>query len=250
MQQEYYREYYAYEREHWWFRARAEILSQKIRAWLGSGRPPRILNVGAALGASSDLLARFGHVVSVEYDPGCCVFVTGNGLERVVNASITALPFAADSFDLVCAFDVIEHVADDDGAVMELKRVCRPGGAIMVTVPAFMALWSHHDEVNQHHRRYRLHGLVRLFSRDGRIVDATYFNTLLFPVVLFVRMATRLVPQRWIRKGAGSDFSLVSSGLADRICYSILKSEGAWLERGRALPFGVSAFLSWQKRAT
>lgn len=249
MQQDYYHEYYIYEREHWWFRARADILSSKLRSCVASEKGRlRILNVGAALGATTEWLAQFGDVVSVEYDRGCCQFLAlRRPSDPIINSSVTSLPFQAESFDVVCAFDVIEHVDDDEGAVGELRRVCRPGGAVIVTVPALMALWSHHDTVNQHYRRYRLAHLRNLFRGKGRIVDATYFNTFLFPVVLLVRAGTRLVPQRWIRSGAGSDFSLVRSGLIDRICYRILKSESVWLRQGRVFPFGVSAYLAWKK---
>jgi SAM-dependent methyltransferase len=247
MNKEYYREYYTLEREHWWFRARREILAAQLESLVPHARPARILNVGAALGASSEMLARYGEVVSVEFEKDCCDFVRKRFGRTYVNASITALPFPSETFDLVCAFDVIEHVDDDALAVREMKRVCRPRGSIVVTVPAFMMLWSHHDEVNHHRRRYRMPELKGLFDSSGRQLYASYFNSLLFVPIIAVRAATKLVPQRWIRSGAGSDFTLVKSGLLDTIFYRMLRAENAWLRRGRRAPFGVSAFLSWRK---
>jgi len=245
MDERYYTEYFKLEREHWWFRARSNILAAQVARTI----PPRarILNVGAAMGASSEMLGRFVSVTSVEYEKACCDFVSRHFGKTFINASITDLPFPAASFDLVCAFDVIEHVQDDARAVAEMMRVCRPGGLVMVTVPAFMALWSHHDEVNHHVRRYRMPRLKRLFQRDGDVVRASYFNAFLFLPILGVRLATKLVPQRWIRSGAGSDFTLASSRLLDSIFYGVLSFENFWLGAGLTLPFGVSILVSSKK---
>jgi SAM-dependent methyltransferase len=248
MDKEYYREYFTFEREHWWFRARSRILAaQVVRFADGVTGRPRILNIGAALGASTDMLGRYGDVVSVEYEKDCCDFVARSSGKIFINASITDLPFPASSFDLVCAFDVIEHVEDDGRAVREMMRVCRPGGAVAVTVPAFMMLWSHHDVVNHHQRRYRRHELRRLFQSSGRVVYASYFNSLLFLPIIGIRAITKLVPQKWIRSGSGSDFSLVKSPLLDRVFFNVLSVENSWLRRGCSVPFGVSIFMSWQK---
>jgi SAM-dependent methyltransferase len=248
MDARYYVEYFALEREHWWFRARRNILAAQVaKLTAGTGGRARILNVGAALGASTDMLSSYGRVVSLEYEKDCCEFVARKFGSTFVNASITELPFPAESFDLVCAFDVIEHVADDLLAVRELMRVCKPGGAVAVTVPAFMLLWSHHDVVNHHHRRYRVRQLMRLFGSSGRVVYASYFNSLLFPIIVAVRVAAKALPGRWIRRGAGSDFTLVSNSAVDAFCYRILDTENIWLRRGWRVPFGVSAFLAWRR---
>ncbi len=248
MDKQYYKEYLTFEREHWWFRARSRILAAQI-ANLVRGLPgrARILNIGAALGASSDMLSRYGDVVSVEYEKECCDFVALSSGKIFINASVTDLPFPPDSFDLVCAFDVIEHVTEDERAVREMTRVCRPGGAVAVSVPAFMMLWSHHDVVNHHQRRYRLHELRRLFKSSGRVLYASYFNSVLFLPIIGVRAITKLLPQKWIRSGSGSDFSLVKSRVLDRLFYHVLSLENTWLRRGWSAPFGVSIFASWKK---
>jgi SAM-dependent methyltransferase len=251
MDRSYYREYYTLEREHWWFRARSNILSAQLAEMVGRlHRRPTILNIGAALGASSEMLSRYGDVTSVEYDKECCDFVRQHAARHFINASITELPFRSGCFDIVCAFDVIEHVQDDARAVLEMIRVCRPGGVVAVTVPAFKLLWSHHDEVNHHQRRYRLPALRQLFQGPGQPILESYFNVALFPPIAMLRAVTRLVPQSWIRRGAGSDFTLVENRWLDGLFYRVLNSETAWLRRGGTFPFGVSAFLSWQKGST
>lgn len=247
MDKAYYREYYDLERKHWWFRARAEILREHLRRLLRGRDEVRILNVGAATGRSTELLSTLGKVVSVEYDGDCCVFTRSQTGLELLQASVVDLPFHDRSFDLVCAFDVIEHVEDDAKGVAELNRVCRPDGLICVTVPAFMFLWSRHDDVNHHCRRYSGPQLRALLAAaGGEPVNHSYFNfCLFFPIAAF-RLLTSMLPKRQ-RKDAGSDFFAVQSPLLDRVFYAIFRSEGILLRWGVRLPVGVSILSTWKK---
>ena len=191
MQHDYYKEYYELERNHWWFVAREGILSNYIQQLIQQEKLPsadlKILNVGCGPGRSSEYLSKFGKVTSIEYDKFCCEFASEKTGLEIINGSITELPFSDNSFDLVCAFDVIEHVEDDLLAVNEMKRVVKDEGIIFITVPAYMSLWSHHDEINQHFRRYKLHEVDRLFKFDknGKTIFSSYFNFFLFlPITL------------------------------------------------------------------
>ncbi len=248
MNKDYYFEYYKLERNHWWFKVRAEILMKHIKN-LQLGSNLKILNIGVATGKTSQLLDQFGTVTSLEYDKDCCDFIEKEVGIPVINGSILELPFQADSFDLVCAFDVIEHVEDHLKAVQEMKRVCKPRGIVSVTVPAFMALWGQHDVVNNHYRRYVLPELTTLFNQqeDGKIVFKNYFNFILFLPILSVRFAARLAPSLFQRKGAGSDFTLLKEdAFINKLLYKLFKLEVPVLKRLR-LPFGVSILLTWQK---
>ncbi|MEO1654241.1 MAG: class I SAM-dependent methyltransferase [Bacteroidota bacterium] len=245
MNKAYLQAYYRLEREHWWFVVRGKIIRDRVQSWAAQGKPdPKILNVGAATGKTSELLEAFGEVTSIEYDEGCVAFVRKTLNIPIIQASILDLPYADQTFDLVCAFDVIEHVENDQRAAAELHRVCKPGGAILVTVPAFNQLWSHHDVVNQHFRRYTRKTLQKLWvASDFERSNTTYFNTFLFPPIWLFRRISRFIPAQWIRREAGSDFSVPGSrGWITRIFYLVFSLERLCLSY-ISFPFGVS--LMW-----
>jgi ubiquinone/menaquinone biosynthesis C-methylase UbiE len=251
MDKNYYKEYFSLERNHWWFKVRAKIILLLIDKSLAKkdSNKQAVLNIGAATGKTSEILAKYGEVTSLEYDKECCEFVNENLPIKVINGSILELPFADNTFDLVCAFDVIEHVEDDKLALAEMKRVCKPNGLITVTVPAFMSLWSHHDIVNQHFRRYTKSNLTQLFTGNGlNYTVATYYNSILFLPIFMFRLFTKIIPQKWIRKGAGSDATLGSEdGLVNKIMYQIFNIELTLL-KAMKFPFGVSIFMSAIKK--
>lgn len=243
----YYGEYFRNEREHWWFRARESILRGQVARARRQGRlgpRPRILNIGAATGRSSEWLAEFGDVTSLEYDADCCRLTRERTGLDVVEGSILALPWPDRSFDLTCAFDVIEHVEDQVTAAREMLRVTRPGGMLFVTVPAYRFLWSEHDEINHHVRRYTPGELRRLFA-DSEVGLCCGFNSVLFAPIAAQRLLQRLV--RAVRpRGDGplrSDFTRSRFPLVEPALEWMFRSERLWLDRGVGLPWGVSAML-------
>lgn len=243
MNKEYYSEYYNLERSNWWFLARRNILSAQIKKLPISNKSLRILNLGIATGASSQWLSEFGNVTSVEYDKDVCDFVREELKIDVVQASITDLPFEDKSFDLVCAFDVIEHVEDDRKAIEEMSRVCTKQGYIFVTVPAFMHLWSEHDEINLHFRRYTMDGLTNLIKKEVLSIKYnSYFNTFLYPPISLVRVISMLKSNKK-EKQPKSDFSKINSSFLEKILFHIFNSENILLRRSIKMPFGVSIML-------
>ena len=125
MKKEYYKEYFYLERNHWWFVVRSKILKAVIHKFVSANSSLSILNVGVATGATTEMLSEFGEVTSIEYDPDCCDFMNKHSQIKVINGSILDLPGTDNAFDLVCCFDVIEHVEDHHRAVNELFRVCK-----------------------------------------------------------------------------------------------------------------------------
>ena len=246
----YYKEYATLERQHWWFKVRGKIISRLISASIQNkeNKPLSILNIGAATGKTSELLSKFGTVTSLEYDQDCCNYANQQFNMTIIHGSILDLPFKDEEFDLVCAFDVIEHVEDDLSGVHEMKRVCKKDGQIVLTVPAYMFLWSHHDVVNHHFRRYTLKSLKDLVKKSDLIpLRATFFNTILFIPIAIFRLLSKMIPGKIIRKGAGSDATLHTyDGLISRILYRIFSWELSILKLFN-FPFGVSIFISLSK---
>jgi SAM-dependent methyltransferase len=180
------------EERHWWYRGRRRVLERTIDRL---ALPPHahILDAGCGSGRNMVDLARHGEVTGVELSHTSATLARARGVGEVVEGSVMDMPFAEHSFDMVVCLDVIEHLQDDRGALRELRRVLRPGGALLVTVPAYQWLWSGHDEVNHHHRRYSRATLQQAAREAGwECARTTHFNFLLLPVAVALRALDRL----------------------------------------------------------
>jgi SAM-dependent methyltransferase len=250
----YYSEYYALERSHWWFTARLKMLEIVLKKhclpYFKTVKPLKILNIGVATGATSQMLEKYGTVTSVEYDSSCCDFLKEKVGIIAVNASLTDLPFSNESFDIVCAFDVIEHIKDDAKAVSEISRVLHPEGKFFITVPAFRFLWSNHDVVNHHIRRYTLSQVNKLFLTNTLQAEyRSYFNFWLFFPVVIARALLNIFPRKKKNETSGSDFEVLnSSKIINNILYKIFFSESFFLLKGITLPVGVSMLIVGNKQ--
>lgn len=248
MDKAYYKSYYDYERNHWWFRARSEILRRYLLRNVIRERKLKILNVGVATGATTMMLQRMGEVTSLEYEQDCINFVKDKVDFEIIQGSILELPFTDNQFDLVCAFDVIEHVEDDKLAVKEMARVCVQGGSVMVTVPAIMSLWSEHDEINHHFRRYTQSSLLQIFesAQNGTVLFSSYFNSILFLPIFAARKVSNIF-RRKQSASMHSDFEKFNPGVLNSLLYQIMKSEELFHSAKVKLPLGVSLSLHWLK---
>lgn len=240
------REYKDHEEKHWWFRVREQIIVRSLRSHLNRDRGLRILDVGSGGGGTSKALACLGEVTCVEPSPELYEALRQTSDFPVVHGSILELPFADDEFDLVCAFDVVEHVEQDGRAAAELARVCKSGGMVAITVPAYQSLWSHHDEVNHHFRRYRSNQLRCLFCPPLHLRYSTYFNTLLFAPIWIFRRLSGLFPKKTHSQSSGSDFSVLPHPLVSAFFYHLFALELFWLPRS-SFPFGVSLLQLYSK---
>ncbi len=221
--------------DYWWYRARSGLL----RAALGNyvGHPGRVLDVGSADGPSVDWMKGDHQRIALDMDPRG--LAPGSG----VCASATALPFPDASFDVVAAFDVIEHCEPEDRAVAELARVLRPGGRLLASVPAYAWAWSDHDVRAGHHRRYTRPQLLRAVRSQGLLVRrATYGFASVFPMFAAERGVRRLRRQQ---EGSSSRLPSVSP-TQDRVLSGLCRAEARVLRR-RDLPFGSSIFLAAEK---
>jgi SAM-dependent methyltransferase len=156
----------------------------------------------------------------------------------VIAGSVLEMPFADESFEAAVTLDVIEHLEDDLAALRELRRVVAPGGALLVTVPAYQWLWSGHDEINHHHRRYTRRSLQRVAEQAGWTqLRTTYFNSLLLPVAILLRVLDR------VNRARTTESSLdlwVPPAPANWLLERPLKAEAALIGRGGRIPAGLS----------
>lgn len=186
-------EFEALERDHWWFRGRRRVYVELLRDALAGERPLRVLDAGAGVGGFLDELAALGgELVHSELEPAALARCRARGHGRGVRASVEALPFRDESFDLVCLFDVLEHADDDRAVAAEVARVLRPEGLLVATVPAHPWLFTKNDRVAGHRRRYTRRALrLALALPELELLRCTYANALLFPAIAAFLLAAR-----------------------------------------------------------
>lgn len=221
------------QRDHWWYRGRRHIIAGQIER-LGLPHGARILEAGCGPGGNIDMLAGFGTVDAFDPSPLAIDFA---GEARARRLAIGRLPDAIpfdDDYDLVTAFDVLEHVPDDQAAIMALARRVKPGGHLVLTVPAHPVLWSEHDERNHHCRRYTPAAFRRLVADTGlSIVKFTSFNAHLAPLIAGLRLYRTLLGKR------GYKDETLPSPRVNRLLEAIFKAEAGVLAWG-AYPVGIS----------
>jgi SAM-dependent methyltransferase len=224
------------EDRHWWYRGRRTVLDGVI-ADLGLPGAARILDAGCGSGRNMVELSRYGAVTGIELSDASVAVARERGAGEVISGSLLEMPFAEGSFDFAVTLDVIEHLEDDLGALRELRRTVVPGGALLVTVPAYQWLWSGHDEINHHHRRYTRGSLQKVAEQAGwRQERTTYFNSLLLPVAILLRVLDRVNT-----KTTESSLDLwVPPEPLNWLLERPLAIEAAMIRRGGRIPAGLS----------
>lgn len=222
--------------DYWWYRARSDLLAETLAPYLGE--PSITLDVGSADGPSVAWM-RGGHR-HVTLDLSSRGLVPGEG----VCGSALALPFADDVFDVVAAFDVVEHCDSETQAMSELARVLAPRGRMLLSVPAYQWAWSDHDERAGHFRRYTRPRLISLVEGAGLTVErSTYAFTAVFPFFVAERVARRM--RKRIGRAPAPGLARTTPGL-ERMLMALARVDQRLL-RGRNLPFGSSIFLAATK---
>ena len=182
------------DQRHWWYRARREILAALIRREVPLPKSARILEIGCGTGHNLAMLSGFGQVDALELDDEARSLAEARLGRSVMSAPLPELAGVADRhYDMIGAFDVIEHINDDRAAIASIAAKLKPGGKLVVTVPAHRWMWSAHDVVNHHKRRYSKRALKQLIEGSPLKLDKLgYFNSLLFPLAVAERFASKL----------------------------------------------------------
>lgn len=226
-----YRDHYEMEDRHWWFRGRWAVV-EALLARTQLPASPRILDAGCGTGGNLQRYARLGEVEGVDPAPEAVKFCRERGFDAV-QAGLEELPFEDERFDLIAATDVLEHIAAEHEALHELRRIAAPNAVLLLTVPAYMWLWSEED-VNLHHqRRYTKTRLRQAVERAGwKPHIATYFNSLLLPPIAVARRLPK-------RSTGQADLDRTPPSL-DGLLSLPMRLEARLIRAGVSLPAGVS----------
>lgn len=250
------------EDRHWWFATRTRAILAYLDRFVGAGRNLRVLDVGCGAANMTHHLRHYGHVIGVDNNPRPLEIAAQRGLEAR-QGTADNLPFEAAEFDLVALLDTVEHVPAEDKAFEECRRVLRapdpatgtPGGRLLVTVPAFMFLWSRNDVINMHQRRYTIPELQAKLTRHGfKVLRISYNNFFVFPLAAALILLRRgraepeLASPHFDEKAYQVEMEPASPAL-NRFLTGVGKLETVLLRR-LSLPFGTSIIAMAEKVGT
>ena len=222
------------DQRHWWFVARRRILAEVVRRVVQPPKRARVLEVGCGTGHNLAMLGEFGKLDACELDAIARGMASDRLGRPVLEARLPDLSmFKAGSYDLIALLDVLEHVPDDLGSLKAIRRLLKPGGALVLTVPANKWMWSAHDVAHHHFRRYTKGELARLFRQAGYDIQLhSYFNTLLFPAVAAARLSGKL-------RGNETADDAMPGNRVNEILNRVFGFEAGLIGR-LPMPFGVS----------
>ncbi|MET0247866.1 MAG: methyltransferase domain-containing protein [Sphingomonas sp.] len=184
----------AHDSTHWWYRARRDILADYLKRYGQLPADAKVLEIGCGTGHNLPMLAQFGELDAIEIDDTARAFASERLGKPVGSSPLPELKgVQPGSYDLVAVLDVVEHVEDDVAALAAMAKLLKPGGKILITVPAHQWMWSAHDVVNHHKRRYSKGTLTAALAKAGLgWTKLRWFNSLLFPAAVAARVAGKL----------------------------------------------------------
>ncbi len=238
MKKEMYSHIQQIEQTHWWYIARRKIIFDWADRTLIEYASPRILDIGCGTGFNVEYLRDrgYGQTVGLDFSPDALGFCRSRHLTHLVCSDGVRPPFNSESFEVIVALDLIEHLENDNQALFQLARLLKPNGSLIIFTPAFQFLWSLQDEVSHHYRRYTANELRGKLEKVGlNIVKLTYANTFLFPLIWAGRLILRLSGNNI----SGTSENDLHPGWSNNLLQSVFAAERPLL-RHLNFPFGVS----------
>jgi ubiquinone/menaquinone biosynthesis C-methylase UbiE len=237
MERERYDFIFQYERSHWWYRGR-QILLKNILKNIALKKTDRLLDYGCGTGATLMLLNEYGKSSGADIDRYALNYCLRRGLSRLHKIRGKKLPFSKNQFQLITCLDVLEHIPDDAFTLKEFHRILKPGGTLILFVPAFASLWSELDAHSHHHRRYtKIELLQKIKTAEFNIEETYYFNYLFFLPIFVIRQLQKLKIVNSLKDWGVHP--IVKSQLLNRLLYMIFLID---IKTAALLnsPFGVS----------
>jgi SAM-dependent methyltransferase len=198
MEKNFYRIFFEVQKKHWWFVVKKKIVLDFIDRYVSANINHKILDIGCGSGLMLNALEQIGETNGMDMSDDAINFskdiFSGTVRKGMLPDNI---PYEKEYFSLVVALDVIEHVDDDRAALSAIRSHIEQGGQAIISVPACMFLWSEHDVLNEHKRRYTLEELkIKLLEAGFTIEKISYFNTFLFPLISLVRLVNKVLKRK------------------------------------------------------
>ncbi len=248
MEKNEYRIMHDIERTYWWFRGKQFLIDVFLKRYLSESKDNKLLDIGCGTGIILELMKKHGSGYGIELSALGIKMLKQKNLNLLVQSDANRpMPFKDDVFSAITCLDVLEHLDSDFELLKEMVRICKPGGVIVITVPAMRFLWSIHDEALHHKRRYTKKQLLnRIGALNCTVVKSSYFNSCLFFPIAFVRLMKSLFRDGKVVK---SDFFMALPKWLNRTLYFFYSTELNCL-RFTTIPFGLSVLLIVQKPET
>jgi SAM-dependent methyltransferase len=239
------------EKRHWWWEGRRQILRQSIYP---EEKNLKVLDIGCGTGETLTFLQSYlksPTLYGIDNSPTAIKFAKSRGHKNILKVNAKNLPFKANTFDYILLLDVIEHLKDDIAILKEAKRVLKKTGKIIITAPSLQFIWSEHDTAQGHYRRYTRHKIIDISHRAGLTISRiSYFNFILSPPIILIRLLSRLKPFKKLGKyDSDLNFNIAQKNLLNDFLKKLFVTE-ILLTRYISYPIGISIFSIMHKNET
>lgn len=239
MEKDLFDSYDEFKENFWYIYARRSLLDGLLKRYIKK-KNVEVLDLGCGTGFNNPSLVKYGKVTSVDLLKGPLESCKRKGIKNLVQADATKLPFEDNTFDLVAAIELMEHIPNDNLAISEIKRVLKPNGVFIFTVPAHKSLWSSDDEMAHHERRYSKKELVRLLSGMKKLQFGQRYSFIFLPSFIIFNIQKILNRNRkGLRKTSSLD---MTPGFANSILKMIMGLENYLISKGFSFPIGIGWF--------